>query len=91
MILMKEFVLYYQPSGPTLHDTTPIVLCVGTQERCEQMKEKLLRDPEFTSILSRERHGKLQITPSRGSAGHVPIRIRNYNARISAIGAVNPI
>ena len=88
---MKEYVLYYQPAGPTIHDTTPIVLSVGTRERCEKMREKLMEDPEFVALLSRERHGRLQITPSAGSIGHVPVRIRNYNSRVTAIGAVTPV
>jgi hypothetical protein len=88
---VKEFVLYFQPAGPTAHDPTPIVLCVGSRERCEKMQATLLASPDFQAILSRERHGKLQIAPSTGAAHPVPARIKYYHSRVGSISAVQPI
>ena len=88
---MKEFVLYYQPAGPTAHDPTPIVLCVGSRERCEEMQATLLASPDFLATFSRERHGKLQIAPSAGAARPVPARIKYYQSRVGSISAVQPI
>ena len=88
---VKEFVLYFQPAGPTVHDPTPIVLCVGTRERCEEMQAALLKSPDFVAILARERHGKLQIAPSAGALHPVPVRIKYYQSRVGSISAVQPI
>jgi hypothetical protein len=88
---VKEFVLYFQPAGPTAHDPTPIVLCVGSHERCEEMQTTLLASPDFRAILARERHGKLQIAPSAGAARPVPPRIKYYHSRVGSISAVQPV
>jgi hypothetical protein len=88
---VKDFVLYFQPAGPTAHDPTPIVLCVGARERCEQMQSSLLASPDFLALLAREPHGKLQIAPSAGATRPVPARIKYYQSRVGGIAAVQPI
>ena len=88
---MKDFVLYFQPAGPTVHDPIPIVLCVGSREQCEKMQATLLASPAFVAILARERHGRLQIAPSAGAAHPVPVRIKYYQSRVGSISAVQPI
>jgi hypothetical protein len=64
---------------------------VGSLEKCEKMKETLLASPDFTSILARERHGKLQIVPSAGALHPVPVRIKYYNSRVGDVSAIQPI
>jgi hypothetical protein len=88
---VKDFVLYFQPAGPTVHDTTPIVLCAGSREQCEKMQASLLASPNFVAILARERHGRLQIVPSSGATHPVPARIKYYQSRVGSISAVQPI
>ncbi len=88
---MKDFVLYFQPAGPTAHDPSPIVLCVGSRERCEKMQATLLASPDFLALLAREPHGRLQIAPSAGATQPVPVRIKYYQSRVAGISAVQPI
>jgi hypothetical protein len=88
---VKDFVLYFQPAGPTAHDPTPIVLCVGPREQCEKMQATLLASPDFVAILARERHGRLQIAPSAGATHPVPSRIKYYQSRVGSISAVQPV
>ena len=88
---MKDFVLYFQPAGPSAHDPTPIVLCVGSRQQCEKMQATLLASPQFVSILARERHGRLQIAPSAGATHPVPVRIKYYQSRVGSISSVQPI
>jgi hypothetical protein len=89
--VVKDFVLYFQPAGPTAHDPTPIVLCVGSRERCEKMQTTLLASPNFLALLAREPHGRLQIAPSAGATHPVPVRIKYYQSRVGSISAVQPI
>ena len=63
---LSEFALYYQATGPSVVDNTPIVLAVGTRDRCEKLRSKLMDDPQFLALLARQRHGSLQIAPSGG-------------------------
>lgn len=88
---MKDFVLYFQPAGPTARDPTPIVLCVGSREQCEKMEATLRTSPDFVTILSRERHGRLQIAPAASATRPVLVRIRHYQSRVGSISAVQPI
>jgi hypothetical protein len=88
---VKDFVLYFQPVGPSAQSPTPIVLCVGPRERCEQMRESLLASPDFIALLARERHGRLQIAPAASTAYAVPARIKYYNSRVGDVSAIQPI
>jgi hypothetical protein len=88
---VKDFVLYFQSAGPTVQDPTPIVLGVGTREHCEKMKSVLLASPDFAAILSRDPHGKLQITPSCGGKYPTPARVKNYQSRVGGISGVQPV
>ena len=88
---VKDFVLYFQPVGPSAQDPTPIVLCVGPQERCEQMRKSLLASPDFIALLARERHGRLQIAPASSAAYAVPARVKYYHSRVGDVSAIRPI
>ncbi len=88
---MPNFVLYYQATGPTLLDPTPIVLCVGTHEKCEQARATLKADPQFTSLMAREGHGALQIVAAANAPHAVVHRAHQYNSRVSELGGVRPI
>jgi hypothetical protein len=54
------------------------------------MRESLLKNPEFTVILSRERGGALQITPIAKGPSIVSRSVAFQNS-ISAVGGVNRI
>jgi hypothetical protein len=87
---MNSHVLYYQSRGSWGGQHEPVVLCVGTLQRCEAMRESLMKDPEFTVILSRERGGALQISPlAKGRS--IVARSVSFQNSISAVGGVNRI
>jgi hypothetical protein len=87
---VNSHVLYYQSQGSWGGQHEPVLLCVGPLGRCEAMRESLLKNPEFTVILSRERGGALQITPIAKGPSIVSRSVAFQNS-ISAVGGVNRI
>lgn len=87
---INSHVLYYQSRGSWGVQLDPVVLCVGPLQRCEAMRESLLKDPEFTVIQSRERGGALQITPIANGPSIVSRSVSFQNS-ISAVDGVKRV
>ena len=87
---MNSHVLYYQSRGSWGVQQEPVVLCVGPLNRCEQVRKAILKDPEFTVILSRERGGALQIAPI-SSGRSVVARSVPFQRVVTEVGGVSKI
>jgi hypothetical protein len=87
---MNSHVLYYQSRGSWGAQYEPVVLCVGSLKRCEQMRNAILKDPEFGVIQSRERGGALQIVPSTGGRS-VVARSVPFQGGVTSVGGVSRI
>ncbi len=87
---MNSHVLYYQSRGSWGVLQEPVVLCVGPLNRCEQVRKAILKDPEFTVILSRERGGALQIAPI-SSGRSVLARSVPFQRVVTEVGGVSKI
>ncbi|RFC45147.1 MAG: hypothetical protein DVB28_000701 [Verrucomicrobia bacterium] len=88
---MTNFVLYYQATGPTSLDPYPMVLFVGTKEKCESARLKLLEDPQFSSMMARAAHGVLQIVAAAHAPRAVVNRAHAYQSSVGELGGVRPI
>ncbi len=88
---VENFVLYYQATGPTSLDPTPMVLFLGTKEKCEAARTKLLSDPLFTRMLAREAHGALQIVAAAKAPHAVVSRAHAYHSRVGEMGGIRAI
>lgn len=88
---MENFVLYYQATGPTCLDPTPMVLFVGPQKRCEEARVKLMEDPFFCRLMARDAHGALQIVAAAKAPKAVVSRVVHYHSKVGELGGVRPI
>ncbi len=88
--MINSHVLYYQSRGSWGVQHEPVVLCVGPLKRCEQMRNAILKDPEFNVIQSRERGGALQIVPITGGRS-VVARSVPFQRGVTAVGGVSKI
>ena len=68
-----------------------MVLFVGTKERCETARAKLLADPMFTRMMAREAHGVLQVVEAAKAPRPVVTRVRWYQSRVGEMGGVRAI
>lgn len=88
---MSNFVLYYQATGASASDGTPLVLFVGTKERCESAREILRANPQFSALMARDRGGVLQIVAAGTAPRPVLARVRQYHSQVASLGGVRPV
>jgi hypothetical protein len=72
-------------------DPYPMVLFVGTREKCEMARTKLLENPQFRRLLARQAHGVLQIVESAKAPRAVVTRASAYQSRVGEMGGVRAI
>lgn len=72
-------------------DPYPSVLFVGTKEKCELARAKLLENPQFRRLLARDAHGSLQIVEAAKAPRAVVARASLYQSRVGEMGGVRPI
>lgn len=88
---MSNFVLYYQSTGRSSGDGAPLVLCVGTKEKCEWARDLLKSNTQFAAFMARDRGWALQIVAAGRFPHPVVSRIRPYHSQVASLGGVHPV